>query len=182
MARGPWIRPATAQRCPGDHANDLPRGMSAGSPSDQALWRHFSASTCFELCSNVDPSLRPRAHPLHTRVVWIGPPGLRNTGAKRNLPVRRPGRLARTHIAPRRNALEANPHWLSFGTARRREPVPATLSKALLRPCLAYPLASLDVSEQRPVYRAGASPNEGLSCCGRYRARTYDLTDVNRAL
>ena len=39
-------------------------------------------------------------------------------------------------------------------------PSPATLSKALCRPCLVYPLASLDVSGQWPVSRAAASPNE----------------------
>lgn len=44
------------------------------------------------------------------------------------------------------------PHWFSFGTARREEFfTPATLSKALIRPCLVYPLASLDVSGQWPV-------------------------------
>ena len=37
---------------------------------------------------------------------------------------------------------------------------PATLSKALFRPCLVYPLASLDVSGQRLVSCADASPNE----------------------
>ena len=38
--------------------------------------------------------------------------------------------------------------WLSFGTARRRVHLPATLSGALSRPGLVYPLASLDVSGQ----------------------------------
>ena len=41
---------------------------------------------------------------------------------------------------------------------------PATLSKALCRPCLVYPLASLDVSGQRPVSCADASPNEVFAC------------------
>ena len=44
--------------------------------------------------------------------------------------------------------------WWSFGTAQRRDDLPATLSKALCRPCLVYPLASLDVSGQWPVSRA----------------------------
>ena len=52
--------------------------------------------------------------------------------------------------------------WFSFGTARRREICfPATLSKALIRPYLVYPLASFDVSGQWPVYLAAAWPNEG---------------------
>ena len=68
--------------------------------------------------------------------------------------------------------------WLSFGTAYRRvtkrflcragifpcAPFPAMLSKALSRPCLVYPLASLDVSGQWPVSRADASPNEVCLC------------------
>ena len=52
--------------------------------------------------------------------------------------------------------------WWSFGTAQRRVNIPATLSKALCRPCLVYPLASLDVSGQWPVSCAAASPNEGV--------------------
>lgn len=55
--------------------------------------------------------------------------------------------------------------WLSFSTAERKgkkrnSSSPATLSKAFCRPCLVYPLASLDVSGQWPVSRAAASPNE----------------------
>src|SRR3972149_5471529 len=42
--------------------------------------------------------------------------------------------------------------------------IPATLSKALIRPCLVYPLASLDVSGQWPVSCADASPNEVFPC------------------
>ena len=38
----------------------------------------------------------------------------------------------------------------------------ATLSKTLIRSYLFYPLASLDVSGQWPVFNAGASPNEEL--------------------
>jgi hypothetical protein len=38
--------------------------------------------------------------------------------------------------------------------------LPATLSGALIRPGLVYPLASFDVSGQWPVYHADASPNE----------------------
>ena len=37
---------------------------------------------------------------------------------------------------------------------------PATLSKALIRPHLVYPLASFDVLGQWPVYLAAAWPNE----------------------
>ncbi len=54
------------------------------------------------------------------------------------------------------------PLWWSFGTACRRVVIPAMLSKALDRPCLVYPLASLDVSGQWPVSHADASPNEGF--------------------
>ena len=38
--------------------------------------------------------------------------------------------------------------------------LPATLSGALIRPGLVYPLASFDVSGQWPFYHADASPNE----------------------
>jgi hypothetical protein len=41
--------------------------------------------------------------------------------------------------------------------------IPATLSKALCRPCLVYPLASLDISGQWPISCADASPNEDPS-------------------
>ena len=55
--------------------------------------------------------------------------------------------------------------WFSFGTARRKEIyLPATLSDALIRHHLVYPLASLDVSGQWLVYLAAAWPNEGLFC------------------
>ncbi len=55
--------------------------------------------------------------------------------------------------------------WFSFGTARRKETIiPATLSEALIRLHLVYPLASLDVSGQWPVYLAAAWPNEGSIC------------------
>ena len=40
--------------------------------------------------------------------------------------------------------------------------LPATLSGALIRPGLVYPLASFDVSGQWPVSHADASPNEGI--------------------
>ena len=43
------------------------------------------------------------------------------------------------------------PPWLSFGAVTRRERSPAALNRALNRPCLLYPLASFDVSVQRPV-------------------------------
>ena len=57
------------------------------------------------------------------------------------------------------------PHWLSFGTARRRDgaSIPATLREALSRLPLVYPLASFDVSGQWPVSHAAAWPNEGCS-------------------
>jgi hypothetical protein len=38
----------------------------------------------------------------------------------------------------------------------------AALSKAFFRPHLSYPLESLDISGQRPVSGADASPNEAL--------------------
>ncbi len=64
------------------------------------------------------------------------------------------------------------PHWLSFSTAQRRgKPFPATLSKALSRPCLVYPLASLDVSGQWPVSCADASPNEVFLCHDRVSSK-----------
>jgi hypothetical protein len=40
--------------------------------------------------------------------------------------------------------------------------LPATLSEALSRLHLVYPLASLDVSGQWPVSHAAASPNEDI--------------------
>jgi hypothetical protein len=40
--------------------------------------------------------------------------------------------------------------------------LPATLSRTLIRSYLVYPLASLDVSGQWPVYHTAASPNEVL--------------------
>ena len=50
---------------------------------------------------------------------------------------------------PRRDSASAS--WSGFGNARRRELAPATLSGALIRPSLVYPLASFDVSGQWPV-------------------------------
>jgi hypothetical protein len=79
--------------------------------------------------------------------------------------------------------------WLSFGTARRRgarslarltctgiarirsqflHGSPAILSKALIRPCLVYPLASFDVSGQWLISHSAASPNEVLILHGYY--------------
>ena len=57
------------------------------------------------------------------------------------------------------------PLWLSFSTAHRRDcvSIPATLSEALIRLHLVYPLASFDVSGQWPVYLAAAWPNEDYS-------------------
>ena len=43
--------------------------------------------------------------------------------------------------------------------------LPATLSGALSRPSLVYPLASLDVSGQWLVYHTDASPNEVIQLC-----------------
>src|SRR5512133_2052997 len=59
------------------------------------------------------------------------------------------------------------PLWLSFSTAHRRDcvSIPATLSEALIRLRLVYPLASFDVSGQWPVYLAAAWPNEDSSIC-----------------
>ena len=59
------------------------------------------------------------------------------------------------------------PLWLSFSTAHRRDcvSIPATLSEALIRLHLVYPLASFDVSGQWPVYLAAAWPNEDYSGC-----------------
>ncbi len=60
-----------------------------------------------------------------------------------------------------RQLLAKPPLWSSFGTAERRSfTAPATLSDALGRRRLVYPLASLDVSGQWPVSCANASPNE----------------------
>ncbi len=50
---------------------------------------------------------------------------------------------------------------------------PATLSGALSRPSLVYPLASLDVSGQWPVYHAAASPNEVLFNGANILPRSY---------
>ena len=73
------------------------------------------------------------------------------------------------------------PLWLSFGTAQRKEELlpPATLNKALSRPCLVYPLASLDVSGQWPVSRADASPNEVFYLHGQYTPRHSHCQEVN---
>lgn len=62
---------------------------------------------------------------------------------------------------------ETPPLWLSFSTAHRRDcvSIPATLSEALIRLHLVYPLASFDVSGQWPVYLAAAWPNEDCSNC-----------------
>ena len=75
----------------------------------------------------------------------------------------------------------AVPPWLSFGTARRREIIPATLSEALSRPLLVYPLVSLDISGQRPVSHADASPNEGLIYFIKYYSMPLEVK-VNRQL
>ena len=58
------------------------------------------------------------------------------------------------------------PLWWSFGTVGREGTyIPATLSRALSRPRLVYPLVSLDISGQWPVFHTDASPNE-VSVCG----------------
>ena len=75
------------------------------------------------------------------------------------------GHATRRHTLDHRAELAVWPLWLSFGTAGREGTcIPATLSEALSRPHLVYPLASLDVSGQWPVYRADASPNEVSIC------------------
>lgn len=68
-------------------------------------------------------------------------------------------------LAYRRSSLFAA-SWLSFGTARRRDKpvIPAMFSKALIRPYLVYPLASLDVSGQWRISHTAASPNEVSIC------------------
>ena len=106
-------------------------------------------------------ALTPLLHLCCTQVAGAGP----STGAKRDLPVSRPRGGHNTSLcsAARSNAT-GHPPGRALALRVVGNSVPATLSKALIRPCLAYPLASLDVSEQRPVYRAGASPNEGPFC------------------
>src|SRR5271157_3206517 len=59
--------------------------------------------------------------------------------------------------------------------------LPATLSGALSRPGLVYPLASFDVSGQWPVSHADASPNEvfcsaQLYTCPRNPSRKVSIT------
>ena len=82
--------------------------------------------------------------------------------SKRKPPLKKPGG---TSINPAHN-WRSWPLWLSFGTAGREGTcIPATLSEALSRPHLVYPLASLDVSGQWPVFHADASPNEVSICC-----------------
>jgi len=78
--------------------------------------------------------------------------------AKRKPPVIKPGGAENMRY-------KTPPLWLSFSTAHRRDYVPATLSEALFRLHLVYPLASFDVSGQWPVYLAAAWPNEDYSSC-----------------
>jgi hypothetical protein len=114
---------------------------------------------------------RPRNHPPPTPVpvqFGVGPPlspaRLRHGGKKETSPSDQGGPcVAKPRSRPAALCCRTAP-WLSFGTAQRRDRVlPATLSKALSRPCLVYPLASLDVPGQRPVSCADASPNEVFS-------------------
>ena len=63
---------------------------------------------------------------------------------------------------------------MSFGTAwRRGDFIPATLSKALARPYLVYPLVSLDISGQWPLSHADASPNEGFEPFGSFEPTVH---------
>src|SRR5512138_1158016 len=65
--------------------------------------------------------------------------------------------------------LRGLPLWLSFSTAGCEGTCfPATLSKALSRLCLVYPLVSLDISGQWPVFHTDASPNEVSVCAAVY--------------
>ncbi len=76
---------------------------------------------------------------------------------KENLPKKTRKRVTLTTT----HHLRGRPLLLSFGTVGcERSCIPATLSTALTRPCLVYPLASLDVSGQWPVVHADASPNK----------------------
>ena len=104
------------------------------------------------MTSRVHPAI-----PFHLTLVLAEP----GEESKRKPPVKAPGG---TCIEPPRTSCGL-PHWLSFGTAGREgNCIPATLSKALVRPRLVYPLASLDVSGQWPVVHADASPNEVSNC------------------
>ena len=98
-------------------------------------------------------------------MLWIGADDVRLAWwQKESLPIKPGGMLtARSHTPMRW------PHWLSFGTAGREGTCfPATLSGALSRLCLVYPLASLDVSGQWPVFHTDASPNEVPIYIGAY--------------
>ena len=102
------------------------------------------------MTSRVHPAI-----PFHLTLVLAEP----GEESKRKPPVKAPGG---TCIEPPRIS-RGLPHWLSFGTAGREGTcIPATLSRALCRLRLVYPLASLDVSGQWPISCADASPNEGL--------------------
>jgi hypothetical protein len=96
------------------------------------------------------------------------PPVLQtNQFSSRNLVCLRPGRLHPRCRGPAAQRCGAPPLvWLLalHGVGNS----PATLSEALLRPHLVYPLASFDVSGQWPVSRADASPNEGFLLCGAF--------------
>ena len=86
--------------------------------------------------------LRPRQSDMALIQPW--------RGDKKKPPHTTPREVEIARIT-RRYETSGGPPWSSFGTAQRRETTPATLNKALCRPCLVYPLASLDVSGQRPV-------------------------------
>jgi hypothetical protein len=98
--------------------------------------------------------LRPRDHLLPNPYIWIWPIGLYRK--KENLPVNNTRRM---NIPLPDISCRAPP---GRGLALRvvGNLLPATLSGALIRPSLVYPLASLDVSGQWPVSHADASPNE----------------------
>jgi len=117
---------------------------------------------------------RQRSHAPDSHVLYILGPGDKSTGlaahtgTKRSLPLITreavPFQAIYSLAKPYACKLQGRPHWLSFGTACRREITPATLDKTLLRYCLVYSLAFLDVSEQWLMSHVDASPNEGSNC------------------
>jgi len=101
--------------------------------------------------------LRPRRN-LLAACAWIC--RKHHMLAKWKPPVIQPGG-AKTRVAKRCLSGWASAlHIVGTGIS-----VPATLSEALIRLHLVYPLASFDVSGQWPVYFAAAWPNEDYSNC-----------------
>jgi hypothetical protein len=78
------------------------------------------------------------------------------------------------------------PLWLSFSSTQRRASSPAASGEALIRPRLSSPLASLDVSDERPLSactprltrgdercrRQSTQPREPCQACPRAAAQT----------